>query len=52
MQFHRLGNVLRSGQAFGETETVINIAPSDVNRLTIERHGALTSRDDKSLPTL
>jgi hypothetical protein len=52
LQFHGLGNVRRSSQAFRETEAVINIAPSNVDRLTVERKGALTSRDDKSLPTL
>ena len=51
LQFHSLSKVLRPGQAHRETETAIDIAPSNVDSLTVERQGALTSVD-KSLPTL
>src|SRR6476619_7096956 len=51
LQFHNLGKVLRPGQAHRKTETGIDIVPSNVDRLTVERHGALTSIDE-SLQTL
>jgi hypothetical protein len=51
LQLHNLSNVLRPGQARRKTETGIDIAPSNLDSLTVERHGALTSIDE-SLPTL
>src|SRR5262249_44486232 len=51
LQLHHLSNVLCPSQAYRETETGINITPSNLDSLTVERDGALTSIDE-SLPTL
>ena len=51
LQLNNLSKVLRSGQGHRKTETGIDIAPSNVDSLAVERDGALTSIDE-SLPTL
>jgi hypothetical protein len=52
VQFDDPGEVLRPGQAVCKIEAGIDVALSNVDNLTVERHSALTGRAEGSLPTL